>query len=198
MKDKKKSLILRDEITLDMFMVIFNKWPVKTFSQKRNRIIMVLLFIFGLRVNEISAFSYINWTDIEEKGFTRIYQTKTKKWRELILPKKSRKLIIICNKFMPNTLKISESFLVNSKQKQLNNKYVIQMLNVKLKSFGIYFKANLKTHSFRIGLITSLFRKQIHPTVIQDIIGHSSFNTTLRYNRNITSLKAKFKALNEK
>lgn len=58
--------------------------------------------------------------------------------------------------------------------------------------------ANLKTHSFRIGLVSSLFRKQVYPTVIQDIIGHANFQTTLRYNRNITSLQEKKKALNSK
>lgn len=181
-----------------MFWEIFQGWPIDNFSQKRNKIIIVLLFIFGLRVNELGAFSYNNWKDLEEKGYTRIYQSKTQKWRDLVLPKKSRKLIYLCNKFMPGTLKTSESFLVNSKKKKLNNKYVIQMINQNLKTYCSLFKAQLKTHSFRIGLITSLFRAQIHPTVIQDIIGHSCFNTTLSYNRNITTLQEKMKALNDK
>ena len=56
-------------------------------------------------------------------------------------------------------------------------------------------KSSLKSHSFRIGYITSMFKAGIEGNVIKDIMSHKTLNTTLKYNRNSTSPKIKIKAL---
>ena len=70
------------------------------------------------------------------------------------------------------------------KNKPVNEKYLIKMINKDLKEtckrFNIPF--NVKSHSFRINMITNLLKvTSVQHTA--DIIGHEDIRSTMKYNR---------------
>lgn len=66
---------------------------------------------------------------------------------------------------------------------QLDPKTYLNRLNRFLTAAGILFHKNLKTHSFRIGLVTRITAVAGLETA-KEFVGHESVATTYRYNRN--------------
>lgn len=84
---------------------------------------------------------------------------------------------------------------VDKRGKPLNEKTLIRGINKKLEAFGEKYNLNLKSHSFRIGYVTRLFESKVEGILIQSLVNHKNYATTLKYNRNVYSTKDKLAAL---
>lgn len=151
-----------------------------------------------MRVNELRFFSLKNWTGLKEGQTTEVYESKTKKYRRIFINKRAQRECVKLSKhgFEQLFSKPGQVLLSNSRGQVLQPDSTIRRLNVILKPFGQAWNLNLKTHSFRISLITRLFEKNVDSVVIKDIIGHSKLDTTLRYKRGTTTDQVKLQAIN--
>jgi len=147
-------------------------------------------------VNELGHFSYHNLCQLLENGSTHLYQPKTNHYRELYITDKNKKLLKKAIKTLPEVfLNNNVSLLSDEKGNKLGPKHVIKTINQLLKPFSLKYKINLKSHSFRIGLVTNLFQKNVPSTTVQEILGHKDLASTLRYNRYKSTKSEKLEAL---
>ena len=133
-----------------------------------------------------------------DTGSTKIYQPKTNAYRELLITERNKKLMRKSINILPEVFRTQNvSLLTDIKGKKLDDKHVIKTINKILKPFGDKYKCNLKSHSFRIGLVTALFQRKVTSTIIQEIMGHKSLATTLSYNRYQSTQTEKLQALSK-
>ena len=188
-KSVKQSLPLRDPINKELFKVFLNaagsnlKYK-KELKSAQLRVAYTILFYTGLRVNEIRHFQEHHIKDaIKTCQFSVIHFKQKQSYihviselavQELKKLKSSYDVIFRKNKF---------NYLFG-KEKPLDNKYFIKMINKDLKNTCQINEIpyNIKSHSFRINMITNLLKN----TSVQDaaeIIGHKDIKSTLAYKR---------------
>ena len=106
--------------------------------------------------------------------------------------------MIKTNKILPEVFRLNHvCLLTDAKGKKLDEKHVIKTINKILKPFSDKYNCNIKSHSFRIGLVTGLFQKNVPSLIIQEIIGHKDLASTLRYNRHKATKVEKLQALSK-
>ena len=188
-KIMKSTLLLRDSITKELFKVFVNAAGSHS-KYKRDlrcaqlKIAYTILFYTGLRVNEIrgfrerdienaiktSQFSVVHFKQNEP----HIHVISDEAVKELKRLKSDREIIFVKYKFK----------YLFGKDKPLDNKYFIKMINKDLKNTCEINKIpyNIKSHSFRINMITNLLK---HTSVqdAADIIGHKDTKSTMAYKR---------------
>jgi len=148
------------------------------------RITYTILYHCGLRINEIRHLNQKDLgTAIDVAQFNLVHH-KTKQAHIYVLSKKAvQDLQDLKLEFLIVFEKYQYQYLFG-KQRPMTDKNLIKMVNKDLKGtckkFNISF--NIKSHSFRINMITNLLKvTSVQSTA--DIIGHSDIKSTMSYNR---------------
>lgn len=190
-KSKKERQVepLRDPIDINLFPTFLvnagnSCQRRKDLRKAQLRITYTILYHCGLRINEIR---HLNQKDLEtaiDAAQFNLVHHKTKQTHIHILSKKALQNL---RDFKLEFLIVFEKYQYQylfGKQKPMTDKNLIKMVNKNLKNtckkFNIPF--NIKSHSFRINMITTLLKM----TSVQntaDIMGHSDVKSTMSYNR---------------
>ena len=187
----------RDSINPKLFYEILKGIGQTSYIQQRDTLVFMLLWSLGLRVNELSHFYFNNWIELETEKKTTLFEPKLNQSKEVFISKENQKdfkdLSWAKDWFQTHA---DAPLLRTLNGTTLSSKYVLTYFNDLLKPYGEKYNLKIRTHSFRISLITELL-KNSDSNVVKDIMGHKDLNTTLRYNRGTTPNKKKFEALNK-
>jgi len=190
-KDKKEKQVelLRDPVDSNL-LAIFLANAGSSCQRKKDlvraqlRIAYTILYHCGLRINEIR---HLDEKDLQigiEAAQFNLVHHKTKKAHIHILCKKAvQDLQNLKFEFLIIFEKYQYKYLFG-KNKPMTDKNLIKIVNKDLKftctKFNIPF--NIKSHSFRVNMITNLLKV----TSVQNtanVIGHSDIRSTMSYNR---------------
>lgn len=187
------TLPLRDPIVYSIYEKLMNyplytTNPLKLLSLVQFKIVAVVLYLTGSRVNEIIDLTYDDFIDAKKTHRISTIQHKTKQPRICILGEKALEqlnkieedidFIFIKNKFkyLGATLQHPEKPMHSTAWTRSINK------NLKRLASDCGIALTLKSHSFRVGFVTRHLKvTDIEKTA--NLIGHKSLNTTKRYNR---------------
>lgn len=155
-----------------------------TRHEDRNRLIVLLSFLAGLRAKEIAALRIKDVIseagEVKDTIYLKSFQTKGKSDQQVVVSDALRKEIGQYIKNHPYLLNYREGHLLRSqKTRQGFSSQTIQNLFRYL-----YQEAhieNASSHSGRRSFITNLSEKGVSVRVIQELARHSSMVTTQRY-----------------
>lgn len=190
---RKKKLInaveLRDPIMKDISRVFLDQLPksgtpAQIVHRAQMKIIIVILYTTGARVNEIK--DYEDFLNITKNGYLGFRQPKTGKYRNVYFGKD---IIDEFAKIKPEIKYLFETLnfaslgcsLKNPQQTMTKEAWIRKVkkfLAAMKKEQGITL--NLTSHSFRIGFINSILKKN-DVTQAASVVGHKSLETTKRY-----------------
>lgn len=180
---------LRDPIDYELFPIFLNNAGMSIERQrelKRSqlRVCYTILYYTGLRVNEISSITYQDIQDVFITSQLTVIHHKNKQSHIHTLSKRAlRDLEYI--RFDIETIfeKYKYKYLLG-KNKPMHNKSVIRFINQDLRCIcnAKHIRYNIKSHSFRIYVISSLLQQTSVQHVAQ-IIGHNDIRSTLMYAR---------------
>lgn len=182
---------LRDPLTYEDFETLLEiVGPDNTYLQIRTRISLTILLITGIRVSELRA---IQIQDLEtlfnnERPYVKISRLKKKlKDKKAFLSMKARPIVKtrkqdfqLFKVFKPNP---SDFFLTSQKShdKPISREHLDREINKLLRILSEKTGKNLKSHSFRIGLLNQLWDDTKDIRFVQYAIGHTSVQTTEGY-----------------
>ena len=188
-KHKRNRQPLRDLISkaiLDKFKAIAGDTRKRSKARTKTQIqtIYTILYYTGMRLNEAR---YLDFEDIHtaiQNKEIKVYITKTHKMHRYYLTDEAVEAL---KDLVPGLKRIQRSGYqyIFAKESGAHAKHFIRTVNEELKIACEHYdiKQNIKSHSFRIGRITSLLRKtEIQKVAL--IIGHEDIRSTLRYQRN--------------
>ena len=188
-KKERFILPLRDPINTELFEV----FRAAAGSQSKYKqdlkwaqltIAYTILFYTGLRINEIRTFQEKDIQDaIKTSQFSVIHFKQKEPHIHIISDTAVQELKKLKNQMNVIFVKYKYSYLFG-KDKPIHNKHFIAMINKDLKHTCQINQIpyNIKSHSFRINMISKLLQK----TSVQnaaDIIGHSDIKSTMAYKR---------------
>jgi len=188
-KKQRQILPLRDPATSNIFHT-FMANAGNVFKQQKNlkrsqlRILYTILYYVGLRLNEAR---YLTYDDIQ-KGISSsqlsVIHHKTKTSHIHILSKKALNDLKDLKTEYQVVFEQHQFKYLFGKLQPIANKSLIRLVNRDLKHTceiaNIPF--NIKSHSFRINLISNLL-KITSVQNVADIIGHDDIRSTLKYQR---------------
>lgn len=190
----RQTLPLRDPITFDIFQILllhsghyFKRMIIPKKIQLR--LTYLMLYLTGLRINEVTLLQYSHFQQILQTGHFQINHSKTgdllfkhfihQKGRDLILKYKHE----------IDTLFIHEHFTFlgsssKNRNKLMDSRKFIHLINedIKYTLNKCHIQLNIKSHSFRIAFITKLLKNTSLQNV-SHIVGHKSVHSTMLYNR---------------
>ena len=152
---------------------------------ERNRLVIMLSYLAGLRACEISALKIGDVITQLEKGWEvntevvlKSTQTKGKKAQTVVISSLLRKEIADYYKLISSDLDRSSSLISSQKTGSFTSQTIQNLFRILYHSAGI---ANASSHSGRRTFITALSEKGVSVRVIQALARHSSLATTQRY-----------------
>ncbi len=172
---------------------IFNKLKDRRLfnSRKSERYYLIVRLLYSTMAR-VSELCNIKISDIDfERGYIRL---RGKGNKERIVPVDQRTLEIF-NEFLRNRIKYdSEDYLlVNTRNQKLNPRVVQTDIKTIKEKCGFSGSKIITPHVFRHTGATHLRRSGMDISELQDILGHSSPNTTRIYAKNdITKLKESY------
>ena len=190
-KNKKDRQIeqLRDPIDENLFPIFFTSAGdcykrKKYLIRAQLRITYTILFYTGLRINEIRHLTQKDLENAIDAAQFSVIHHKTKQAHIHVLSKKAIKDLQDLKLEFYTVFDKHQYKYLYGKQKPMTDKNLIKMVNKDLKSTCQKFKIpfNIKSHSFRVNMITNLLRV----TSVQkaaNIIGHADIRSTMTYNR---------------
>jgi integrase/recombinase XerD len=153
-----------------------------TRHEDRNRFIVYLSFLSGMRAIEIANLRVNNVVNAENEVLDTIAldktQTKGNKGQTVYVGKALRKEIAVYFKKFPHLLNNKEGSLIKT-QKGKTTSATIQYVFKQL--YELANIPNATSHSGRRSFITELSEKGVSVRVIQELARHSSLQTTQRY-----------------
>ena len=153
-----------------------------TKHEDRNRFIVHLSFLSGMRAIEIANLRVNNVVNAENEVLDAIAldktQTKGNKAQTVYVGKALKKEITVYLKKFPHLLKNKEGNLIKT-QKGKTTSATIQYIFKQL--YALANIPNATSHSGRRNFITELSEKGVSVRVIQELARHSSLQTTQRY-----------------
>lgn len=156
----------------------------KQLRQAQLRICYTILYHAGLRLNEIR---YLTEKDIQNaikiSQFSVIHYKTKQAYTHVLTQQAVQDLINLESEINIIFSKNGYKYLFG-KQKPMHSKSLIRMVNKDLKATSEVNKsaANIKSHSFRINMISNLLRV----TTVQNtatIVGHRDIRSTMKYKR---------------
>lgn len=183
------TLLLRDAINSELFEVFVNAAGSSS-KYKRDlrcaqlRIAYTILFYTGLRVNEIRCFQEHDIQNAIKTGqFSVVHFKQNQPHIHVVSDIAVKELKKLKSYYEIIFVKYKFNYLFG-KDKPLDNKYFIKMINKDLKNTCQMNQIpdNIKSHSFRINMITNLL-KQTSVQDAADIIGHKDIKSTMAYKR---------------
>lgn len=175
---------IKENITTEQYKVLLTHLQgdtaIRIHRKQRLLIIYSLLYYTGLRVNECTQFTDTLLKQLIDTKTAIVKTYKTKRERVLYITDNGQREL----KKLFGHLTATDTKLIQSERltKELNVQSVIYDVNDYLKKV-FSKKTRITSHSFRQTLITELATAGVNTKIIQNLIGHSSVNTTLRYVR---------------
>ena len=156
-----------------------------TKHDKRNRVVVLLSYLAGLRACEIAALRVSDVVDKvdgkpEIKGEIRLAssQTKGSQAQTIIFSQKLRKEIENYVSSHSNTADLSLPLIRSQKGQGFSSQTIQNLFRVLYETAVI---SNASSHSGRRTFITNLSEKGVSTKVIQELARHSSMATTQQY-----------------
>ena len=154
---------------------------IDTPSGYRNRVILELLWVSGMRISELSSLNYenLNLEQNEIKVFA-----KGSKERIVLIPNKTKESLI---NYIENV-----SDLIFKKEKTLNSPLFINYNGYRLQNQSIrkalkncldkiHFTKHVTPHVFRHSFATKLLEHGADLRIVQELLGHASIKNTQIY-----------------
>ena len=170
-------------LTEEELKTIFDSIDTSTKIGRRNLTILTLLYDTAARASEIINIK-IEDIHLEEKYI--ILTGKGNKQRVVPIMEQTKKLLINYVK----EYKIINSCLFQNNQKKMNARFIRDII----KSYNVVNK-QISPHTFRHTRAVHLLDKGVNIIYIQELLGHTSINTTMEYAKVIE--KSKFDAIKE-
>lgn len=187
----------RDAITwteLETVYHIIDNSNAAPFQRKRDKLAMLLLYLFGLRVSNLRVLTFLQIRQLLEEDRVSInlpiIKSKDIAFREFPIPSSARHLIrqlsdeiqAVLNEDLNKGKDSDFVFTREGQQAPLSRQYLTERTNFILKEASRQCGKTLTSHSFRIGLITSIIEVDSLESANQ-VIGHANLSTTLLYSR---------------
>lgn len=182
-KTKKEIKKVMNYLTEEELKTIFDSIDTSTKIGRRNLTILTLLYDTAARASEIINIK-IEDIHLEEKYI--ILTGKGNKQRVVPIMEQTKKLLINYVK----EYKIINSYLFQNNQKKMNARFIRDII----KSYNVVNK-QISPHTFRHTRAIHLLDKGVNIIYIQELLGHTSINTTMEYAKVIE--KSKFDAIKE-
>lgn len=194
-KKDKKTLPLRDPIDTNLFPIFFTNAGRKAIRQKdlkqaQLRVAYSLLYHTGLRINEIRQITHKQIIDATLSSQFNVIHHKTKQAHIHVLSRNGvQKLKKLDTELTIIFSKYAYEYLFG-KNKPMHQKALTRFINNDLKNTSQVFNIpyNIKSHSFRINMISNLLKTTTVQNAAQ-IIGHSDIHSTMSYQRYALSKK---------
>ncbi|MBM3233619.1 integrase [Candidatus Pacearchaeota archaeon] len=182
-KDKKLPAVLsREEV----------KKLLDTAETNKSRLMLSLLYSSGLRVSELVNLKKADLNLQDKTGWVR--KGKGSKDRIFMLSES------LCRELQEYCEKNPEAVYLFSKAKPLTTRNIQKIIQLTTKKSGIDKKVT--PHTLRHSFATHLLESGVDIRIIQELLGHSSLNTTQLYTHisqeQIKSIKNPLDTLNEK
>lgn len=173
---------IKENISPDQFNNLMNHLRgdenIRASRKERLTTIFTILYLAGVRVNEVPQLTDTMLLQLIKDKKLIIKTHKTDSERILYITDQGQKVL----KKVFKDLKATDTLLVRSERatEVLSKNSVIRDVNTYLKKvFGD--DTRITSHSFRQTLITELAQSGVNTKFIQQLIGHKSSNSTLRY-----------------
>ena len=135
---------------------------------QRNNLLLDFLFYSGLRINELVNIKHSDW-----RGNQLRVQGKGNKVRYALLPP------FLVNYFNPYS---SDYLFTNGKGQPIKTEYIRSLLKTRTEEANL--KKKITPHTFRRSFATLLHNHGAQLTTIQQLLGHTSIQTTETYIHN--------------
>lgn len=195
-RKNRKRLPKKDPITEEIYeFLIERSYRIQneTYQGARLRLALSLLVITGVRISELLFIKVDQLSNLFEKSWIRIDRMKrgpsshkaflTRKGKA-ILKNRSRDFEIIQYSKKNDCYIFTPQYSKNPLNREVFNKIINKFLKESVKEFPD--QPNLKSHSFRIGFITELWRDTGDIEFVRQAIGHAKVNTTSSYVENLS------------
>ena len=188
-KKVRQTIKLRDPIDKNLFPVFLrNAGSVCSYKKELRtaqlRICYTILYHVGLRLNEIRYLQEQDIYDAIENAQFSVIHYKTKQAYTHVLNDQAIKDLKCLKEDFKVVFKKNNFKYIFGKKNPIHNKSLIRMVNKDLKNTCKLnnIHCNIKSHSFRINMISNLLRvTTLHNTA--SIIGHTDIRSTLKYKR---------------
>ena len=187
----------RDIITPEEFKQLLALIKINSLKQARIKVALVLLYITGLRVANLLTFQVRHLFDLIKKQNTTMLINKKGGIKKIIIGKECKQWLQLIKENIDLVIenKQEDNFLFTNKQQQvLSREQFTKDINKVLKEFAGHSGKQIKSHSFRITLITDLLKNSTLQEV-RTIIGHQDIRTTDIYNRRFMTERECYNAL---
>lgn len=183
----------REPITPELYEFLIGEANTKSFRGARLRLALVLLLITGVRISELLPLRLSQVETLFTKGWISIDRVKrgplnhkaflTKEGKKLLKNRLKDFELVACFKNPDSYI-----FTAQDSEEPLQRDAWNRIINSFLKesSQKLDNKPNLRSHSFRIGYITQLWKDTSDLEFIRQVIGHSSIDTTSIYVNNLS------------
>lgn len=186
-KKYKETLPLRDPIDMNLFPIFFTNAGSATirqkdFKQAQLKVAYTLLYYTGLRINEIRYITHKKILDAITSSQLNVIHYKTKQAHIHVLSKNDvKKLKELSLEYTIIFSKYNYKHLFG-KSKPIHQKALTRFINNDLKNTCQVFDIpyNIKSHSFRINMISNLLKTTTVQHAAQ-IIGHNDIHSTMSY-----------------
>lgn len=170
---------LPDVLDVDTMLSLLDGLPTETCLERRNKVMLELLYGTGMRVSELLGLSVhdINFTDqvilVRGKGSKQRFVPYVDVLQEL--------LRAYLAQTRPELLKFKNSDLLflNNRGGKLSRMGFWKILQKQALKAGL--KQQITPHTFRHSFATHLLEAGVNLRIVQSLLGHSSLNTTQIY-----------------
>lgn len=188
---------IRQPVTKEIYEILISESEVILYESKfrgtRLRLALVLLLVTGIRISEllplklyqIKTLFVEHWIEIDraKRGPSNHKAFLTKEGANIVRKRLSD--LEIMSSYKTDNCYI---FTAQGSNKPLDREAFNRILNQFIKKCALKIpgKPNLKSHSFRIGFITQLWRDTNDIEFVRQAIGHAKINTTSEYVENLS------------
>ena len=160
---------------------ILRNVPIETPAGYRNRVILELLWVSGMRISELSNLNYENLN--LEQNEIRVFG-KGSKERIVLIPDKTKESLInyienVSDLICKTDKSLSSPLFINYNGYRLQNQSIRKALKQVLNS--IQFTKHVTPHVFRHSFATKLLEHGADLRIVQELLGHSSIKNTQIY-----------------
>ncbi len=154
---------------------------IDTPSGYRNRIILELLWVSGMRISELSSLNYENLN--LEQNEIRVFG-KGAKERIVLIPDKTKEGLInyienVSDLICKTDKKPTSPLFINYNGYRLQNQSIRKALRECIKN--IHFTKYVTPHVFRHSFATKMLEHGVDLRIVQELLGHASIKNTQIY-----------------
>ncbi len=175
----KLSKHLPDVLSVEEMFILLDSIPLESALEKRNKVMMELLYATGMRISELLGLSL---HDLNMKDNVALVRGKGRKQRYVPFVNSVALLLdSYIHQVRPAILKFNNSdiLFLNSRGSKLSRMGFWKILKAAVINAGI--KKEITPHTFRHSFATHLLEAGVNLRIVQVLLGHSSLNTTQIY-----------------